>query len=34
MQRTKLNALLPDDRTAAMQLLSPRQRKNLGITDK
>jgi hypothetical protein len=34
MQRTKLNALLPDDRTAAMQILSPRQRKSLGITDK
>jgi len=34
MQRTKLNAMLPDDWTAAMQLLSPRQRERLGITDK
>ncbi|MBU1566180.1 MAG: thioredoxin family protein [Proteobacteria bacterium] len=33
MQRTKLNALLPDDRQAAMQFLSPRQKKKLGITD-
>jgi hypothetical protein len=33
MQLTKLNALLPDDRPAALDLLSPRQRRNLGLVE-
>lgn len=33
MQLTKLNALLPDDRPAALELLSPRQRRNLGLVE-
>lgn len=31
MQRTKLNAFLPDDRDAALSYLSPRQRRQLGF---
>lgn len=33
MQLTKLNALLPGDRPAAFDLLSPRQRRNLGLVE-
>jgi Thioredoxin-like len=33
MQLTKLNALLPDDRPVALEFLSPRQRRNLGLVE-
>jgi hypothetical protein len=33
MQLTKHNALLPDNRPAALDLLSPRQRRNLGLVE-
>jgi hypothetical protein len=33
MQLTKLNSLLPDDRAAALDVVSPRQRRNLGLLE-